>query len=403
VPPLLPTVVLGGDVMAVSVARTLAAMGVAVHAVGDPEDPVRHSRACAAFTEIPRTVGTGERYLEWLDERGPRGAVILPGDDESLEIVARHRAELLDWGYSPVEADDEVLLAMLDKERTYELARAAGIPTPRTAAVRTRADAEAAAAAFEFPCGLKPVQSHLFAQVMGVQAKLYVAGHAEELLALHARTQGMGVDFIVTDLIPGGDERSCSCYAYLLPDGTPLYRLTKRNLRQFPVHFGLTTFHEVVWEPAVADLGIRFLQGVGLRGIGCVEFKQDPRDGVWKLIECNHRFTLAQEVVRLAGVDVARIAYCRAAGLPVEPVRGYRTGVRLWQPLEDLSALRGYRAAGELTVAAWARSLLRRWHFPMWTLSDPLPTLRTILGVRLPSIVRGRLRRLARKVPRHAA
>src|SRR5918997_6380554 len=98
--------------MAVSVARSVAALGAEVHAVGDSADPVQKSRACASFTAINRAPGVGDRYLEFLQRDGPRGAIVLPCDDESLEVVARNRAQLVDWGYQPIEANDEIILAM---------------------------------------------------------------------------------------------------------------------------------------------------------------------------------------------------------------------------------------------------------------------------------------------------
>jgi D-aspartate ligase len=389
-----PALLMGGEFSTVSAARSLAAMGVTVHAVGDRRDPVRVSRACSAFYEIPNGPRLTERYLEWL-EHGPRGAVILPCDDESLELVARHRAQLEEWGYLPVEADDDVLLAMLDKERTYELSRAAGVPTPATRTVRTRAEAEDAAVTFDYPCALKPLQSHLFAQaVKSITKKLYVAESPEELLAFFDQAQAMGVEMLVTDIVPGRDEDFCSFYSYLLPDGTPLFQLTKHKLRQYPIGFGLTCYQETVWEPEVAEVGMAFFKGVGLRGVGNVEFKRDPRDGQWKVIECNHRFTLANEIIRLAGVDVPVIAYRRAAGLPVEPIDSYRM-VRMWNPIEDIKALLQYRSAGQLTVGQWVRSLMTRWHFPMFRLSDPLPTVVSVRG-RLPGLTASARRRLGR-------
>lgn len=389
-----PALLIGGDQMAVSAARSIAALGAAVHAVGDHEDPIQSSRACAGFALIPRGPGMGERYLEYLERRGPRGAVVLPCDDESLEVVARNRARLEAWGYRPVEADDEVLLAMLDKERTYELSRAAGIPTPRTMTLRTREDALEAARVFDYPCALKPLSSHRFAQIVGISAKVYVAHDAEELLRWYDVAGEMGIEMLATDIVPGDDEAFCSYYSYMLPDGEPLFHLTKHKLRQVPIGFGLTCWQETVWEPEVAEMGLRFFQAVGLRGVGNVEFKQDARDGSWKIIECNHRFTLANEIVRLAGIDVPAIAYQRAAGLPVAPVTGYRLGVRMWNPLEDASAFLQYRAAGELTAEGWLRSLVCRWHFPMWRWSDPMPTLRRMLRFRLPNLARAVGRRL---------
>lgn len=398
--PLPPAVLLGGDQMAVSAARSIAALGAQVHGVGDRDDPLQVSRACTSFTRIPRGPQLGERYLRFLEDN-PRDAVLLPCDDESLEMLARNRRRLVDWGYRPVEANDDVLLAMLDKERTYELSREVGIPTPRTTTLRTRADAESAAKAFEYPCALKPLASHRFAQAVGdVSTKVYVAADPEQLLRWFQVAQGLGVQMLATEIVRGRDEAFVSYYTYLLPDGSPVFSLTKHKLRQLPIGFGLTCYQETVWEPAVAELGLRFCQAIGLRGVAAVEFKKDDRDGHWKIIECNHRFTLANEIIRLAGVDVPVIAYRRAAGLPVEPIANYTLGVRMWYPIEDAKAFLQYRAAGELTVGEWVRSLLCRWHWVMFRLDDPWPTVRRLLLFRLPELLRGASRRVQ---PRPAA
>jgi predicted ATP-grasp superfamily ATP-dependent carboligase len=117
---------------------------------------------------------------------------------------------------------------------------------------------------------------------------------------------------------------------------------------------------------------------VGLRGVGNVEFKRDPRDGEYKIIECNHRFTAASDLVRHSGIDMPLLAYKRALGLPHEPVRGYRLGVRMWHPIEDVRSLRGYLDEGSLTVGAWLRSLWHRQHFPLLSLDDPGPSVASL-------------------------
>lgn len=396
--PLPPALLFGGDQMAVSAARSIAALGAEVHAVGDDADPVQESRACSSFTPIPRVPGVGDRYLEFLERDGPRGAVILPCDDESLEVVARNRAQLEGWGYRPIEANDDVILAMLDKDRTYELSRAAGVPTPRTATLRSREDGERAAREFDYPCALKPLQSHLFAQVAGVTAKVYVAHDADELMRWYGVAETSGIEMLVTDIIPGSDQDFTSYYTYMLPDGQPLFHYTKHKLRQYPIGFGLTCYQDSLWEPGVVEVGSRFCREIGLVGVANVEFKHDARDGTWKIIECNHRFSLANEIVRLSGIDLPKIAYSRLAGLPIEPIRGYKLGVRMWNPVEDAKAFRQYRAAGTLTFGAWVRSLMCRWHFPMWRLSDPMPTYHAMVRRRIPDITRNALRRVRGRI-----
>ena len=51
---------------------------------------------------------------------------------------------------------------MLDKEATYQRARAVGVPTPGTVIVRDAADVDRAVAELGFPCAVKPVHSHVW-------------------------------------------------------------------------------------------------------------------------------------------------------------------------------------------------------------------------------------------------
>jgi predicted ATP-grasp superfamily ATP-dependent carboligase len=141
----------------------------------------------------------------------------------------------------------------------------------------------------------------------------------------------------------------------------------------------------------VIELGRRLLVGAGVRGVANVEFKRDARDGQLKLIECNLRFTAANELVRHAGIDLAALAYARVTGRPDPPLSGYRAGVRLWNPLPDVRSLVAHRRQGDLTVARWIASLLRPLHLPLWSWRDPGPSIR---------VVARRTRRLVARRPR---
>jgi len=352
--------------------RSLARIGVAVHVLGDRWSPARFSRYCTEFVGVPAGEGVQERWLAWL-ERGPQGALVLSCHDDGLELVARNRDWLVERGYVPLEADDEGLLAMLDKQRTHELAEAVGVPAPRMWPVEDRDELEAAAGEAEFPCALKPRHSHVFARAFGV--KLLVARDRDELRAAFERTQAAGAEVILTEIVPARDGNSFSYYTYLDEYGRPLFHLTKQKLRQYPNHFGLGSYHVTDWSPEVAELGLRLVQGIGLRGIVNPELKRDPRDGQLKLIEVNHRFTAIDELLRVAGIDLALLTYARLAGRPTPDLDGYRSGVRLWFPLHDVRALLEYRRSGELSVRQWMRSLAHRQHLPLFAWDDPAPTL----------------------------
>jgi predicted ATP-grasp superfamily ATP-dependent carboligase len=133
----------------------------------------------------------------------------------------------------------------------------------------------------------------------------------------------------------------------------------------------------------------------------CVEFKQDERDGRLKLIECNARFTDANEQVRVAGIDLALIAYNGARGLPLPTVDSFRDHLAMWFPLEDLRALREYRRHGELTTAAWLKTLAHRQALSVFWWRDLKPS--SVIWRENASLLTRKVARYSRPAPTQAA
>jgi len=103
---------------------------------------------------------------------------------------------------------------------------------------------------------------------------------------------------------------------------------------------------------------------IGLDGYSEVEFRRGA-DGTPLLMEVNPRLSQSVELAVRAGVDFPRMQLEWARGGRVEPVRTYRTGVRLgW-------------LAGEARLLANSpapvRDYLRRTRIEGLDLDDPLP------------------------------
>jgi predicted ATP-grasp superfamily ATP-dependent carboligase len=306
--------------------------------------------------------------------------VLLPCDDDGLELIARNRTELSDHGYLPIEADDDVVLAMLDKDRTYELAREIGIDVPLTVRVGTESDLNEAVDDLSYPCALKPVHAHVFARRFGYTTKAFTVHDRAALERCFAELLPLGIPMLVTEIVPGDEDQFYGYYSYLDAGGEPLFHLTKRKLRQQPPVFGVGCYHVTCEEPSVAEAGLRFMQGVGVRGLANVEWKRDARDGRLKLIECNHRFTAINELLRAAGLDLALLAYNRVTGRPDPALDHYRTGMRLWLPGQDFRAFLDLRSRGRLSLGQWLRSIAHRQHLPIFDWRDPRPTIGYNLG-----------------------
>ncbi len=161
-----------------------------------------------------------------------------------------------------------------------------------------------------------------------------------------------------------------------------------------PITFGAGVYHVMDWNDEVAELTVRFCRALGLRGLLNVEYKRDSRDGRLMLIEANHRFTASTALHLAAGLDVPLFVYNRLTGAPLPNLgRPYKEGATLWYPLDDFRAFREYRRRGEMTTLQYVRSIAKRQHFSVASVTDPGPVL-----LALKPRLLGLWRRLRRRV-----
>jgi predicted ATP-grasp superfamily ATP-dependent carboligase len=393
-----PVILLGGEANALSVARDLGRAGVTVYALGEPDAPVMYSRYCRWLpVAIDENGGEGAwtRYLLGSESAHLRGAVVLSCSDAGLAVLIRHRDALLER-YRLDASNPAAQLAMLDKLTTYQCGREAGVPTPGFWRADSREHILALRDELVFPLLVKPRLSHLFEERFG--RKHMIVSSFDELLAVFAQTDDARTDVLLMEHIPGPDDRLCSYYTYLDEAGAPLFHFTKRIIRRYPAGMGTACYHVTDRIPELHDLANRLFARAGLRGVANVEFKWDTRDGRYKLIECNARFTASNCLVSASGINLARFVYNRIVGRPLPPMHDYRTGLRLWDPLRDACAFLELRKEGRLGLFHWLGSVAHRQSFAYFAWTDPMPAIaRALRPVR--KILRRAFTRLTFKRP----
>lgn len=369
-----PAIVVGGGSNALSIARSLGRSGISVYAINEPAAHVRYSRF-ARWINLPAGPDAEQGWVDWLtgpESESLRGGVLLAASDAAIEMLAAHRERLAER-YLLDLSEVAAQRTMLNKLATYRAAVAAGVPTPRFWLASTVEHLERIRPELVFPLIVKPQLSHIFEERFG--RKFLVAESYDQLAGAFLRVRDAGIECMLVERIPGPDDRLCSYYTYLDEAGRPLFDFTKRIIRRWPVGMGGACYHIVDRVPRVRELGLRLFEQVGLRGLANVEFKLDERDGELKLIECNARFTAANGLLADCGFDLARFVYNRLVGIEGPPLTTFRTGVRLWYPVEDFKAFRQLRRAGEITFWQWARSLCHRQTFPFFRWRDPWPSI----------------------------
>src|SRR5208337_5603901 len=166
-----------------------------------------------------------------------------------------------------------------------------------------------------------------------------------------------GFPVLVQSVIRGPDTNHRSVYGYVGGEPGRDAACSYRILRKYPAGFGFGVFAESVVDVALERTALDLLRSLGLSGVAEVEFKCDERDGKWKLIEINPRFSLQHPLACAAGRNLASLQYFDLIGSHSVVPSEYREGVRWMMAGLDLRASLGLWRRGELSIRQWARSL----------------------------------------------
>ena len=187
----------------------------------------------------------------------------------------------------------------------------------------------------------------------------------------------VGLTAVLQEYIPGPPTEHIFVDGFVDAAGTVKAVLPRRRVRMFPPDFGNSTLMVSVSREEAAgaiDSVTRLLEGIGYRGIFSAEFKRDPRDGQYKILEVNSRPWWFIGFAAHCGVDVAPMAYRDALGLPVAASEGYAVGERCVLLPQEIRAFLYLRRRGEIRFWPWLRS----WFGATATIfawDDPLPAI----------------------------
>ena len=121
-----------------------AGVPVLVASVGDGSKVYRRSRHCTAAIDlaVDDTARAAEQLRSWVDSEvpGPDGpVVVIPLSDRLVELLHRERPRF-DERYRLAIPEPDVAEALLDKERSFELAARAGLDVPAWVTVGSEED-----------------------------------------------------------------------------------------------------------------------------------------------------------------------------------------------------------------------------------------------------------------------
>jgi len=366
--------VVGGDYQGLGIVRSLGRRGVPVYVVDDERSIARFSHYATRtirVADLRDERRTTDTLLELCRRLDLKGWVLYPTRDETVAAISRHRAELAEWFRVPTPEWSAVAWAW-DKRNTYRLAAELGIPAPQTWYPRDTADLERIPG--EPPLVVKPAIKEHFVYATG--AKAWRADSRAELKERFKQAAALlePGEAMVQELIPG-DGRQQFAYCAFYKDGAALASMVVRRRRQHPPEFGrASTFVETVDLPLLERRSGRFLRAINYYGLVELEYKLDPRDGEFKLLDVNARTWGYHTLGARAGVDFAYLLFADQLKQPVEPVRA-RPGINWVRLTTDLPTAMLELLGGRLEWWGYWRSLLNCHVEAVFTRDDPLPGL----------------------------
>jgi D-aspartate ligase len=366
-------VVCGGDYQGLGIVRSLGRRGIPVCVIDDERSIARFSRYTTHSVHVD-DLRNEEAAIENILGAGRRlgldGWILYPTREETVAAFSRHRPRLQQQFRVPTP-DWETVRWACDKRNTYRLAEELGIPTPRT---WYPADVAQLDEIDEFPVAIKPAIKERF--IYATKAKAWRADSRAELAERFASAAALvgPEEVMVQEVVPGGGRQQFA-YCAFFKDGRALGSMVARRWRQHPPEFGrASTFAETTELPLLETLSERFLRKIAYYGLVELEYKLDPRDGRYKLLDVNARTWGYHTLGPRAGVDFPYLLFADQLGEALEPCRA-APGVRWIRIVTDLPVGALEILGGRLDWRSYLRSLRAVDTEAVFSRDDPLPGL----------------------------
>jgi predicted ATP-grasp superfamily ATP-dependent carboligase len=345
---------------ALAAVRALGRAGFRV-TVGERDGMPSHSvpsfwsRHCAQTFRYPDPRLERDAAVAALGEHFARERydAVIPVGLDMVDLFVRHRES---FDAPLLLPSPESFAIAANKYETFEAARKAGLPIPRTVPAWRWED-------IPLPVVFKAARSGAYIAQSAPEARSYVA-------SLRA-TIG---EYLAQEYIPG--ENGFGYFA-IFANGRETGCFMHERLMQYPKSGGPSVVARAIRNPRLHELGRTLLEYMRWHGVAMVEFKRSDRDGEFYLIEVNPKLWGSLDLAIQSGSNFPVWIVQTLLGEAFVS-NGYREGLTYqWViPVGIKSFLRYPEFRAEFTRNVISRSVRTDLQ-----LSDPLPTAAGLLAM----------------------
>lgn len=364
----------GGVANALGVVRAFGRRGMPVLFVNsDRRHPARYSRSVDRRLVCPDPNESEMQFVDFLRDVAKRSRdryMIIPAGDAEVIALSKHKEELQHSYLLPLPSF-EVIEKLVNKKEFYKLLDQMSVQHPRTYFPEDISELELIGRDIGYPYIVKPAHSHLFRKRF--RTKCFLINSYQELTRAIEKLRDEKLEVVLQEIVPGKDIYMFC--AFFNNRSEPIAVCGYDKLRQYPPDFGSGSLCKSRWRQVPIDSAIRVLKGIGYQGMAAPEFKKDPRDGEYKLLEINARTVLQSSLPPRCGVDVEYIAYLDTIGQYGGGTTLPKEGILWMDEISDLLSCIMQLKAGRLRVREIVASLRGEKQYATFAWDDPIPFL----------------------------
>ena len=374
-------VVIGGHVQGLGIVRMLGSKKISVILMDNTSYNItRFSKYCTRFIKMPGNIfDSEEKFCNFLKEKSRQydlqDWLLFPTDDQTVAYLSKHKKELSDF-YQIWTPAWGVVESCYNKQLTYSLAEKIGIPIPESHFPKDHREVRELGNRIQFPVIIKPAVMHTF--YAKTRSKVVLVHNREELEEQYTKVVTIipPSEIIIQEIIPGPPENLYS-FGCFFKNGEIIASIMAQRSRQLPMDFGkASTFVELVDIDTLRSLSLLLLEALGYYGLSEIEFKYDPRDGRFKLLEINPRTWKWHSVALLSGLNLPYLLYCDKSGTDYHKELFNKNTVNKGKWIDEYSDLYVSMKeilTGNMTLRQYIITITGNKIFGTLSSDDPLP------------------------------
>jgi len=291
-------------------ARSLRDCDLDIIGIAFSDSPCLRSNLWTALTIAEKNTIDLLTKLEIFANAGYSELLLFPADDDCVKILSDNRHKLPP-SCKLMLPDQATVDLLLDKSLFYTWAQQRGLHVPATAKVSGFEELDKVVAEIGYPLLLKPLYRNLVWDNEFPLDKLFIIENQQQRNSLPEKLFRVASPILLQQWIPGGDDQVYFCLVQYSAEGKLMNQYCGRKLMQWPPLGGSTAIAVTDSLEEVRDMTVAVFDAVGYQGLGSMEYKKDPRNGKFYIMEPTvGRNDLQSYLAVSGGVNLTR-AVCR--------------------------------------------------------------------------------------------